>query len=231
MEQRSKKGATMRATKAKRRGRPSRLGREEIVAAALDIGLDRLTIRAVARRLGVGASSIYYHVEGIEQLLELAGDELLRSLSPEWDRDEWQAETRRAAFWLRNVFERSPGLAEQALRNPGWSRLVCRLNERACHALVDTGLDESDAWLAVRAVADFVEAFVAREQGFEARGYTDLEHVLRSASGECPTLCAAARQLGGLAQERRFEFGLECLLEGIRVRFDFASSRSEGLSR
>ena len=57
---------------------PSGLSREAVVAAALGLlgesGLDGLSMRALADRLGVKAASLYWHVRDKQQVLELRLD-------------------------------------------------------------------------------------------------------------------------------------------------------------
>src|SRR4051794_5335215 len=55
-------------------GRPPRISRALIAEAAHDIGLDEVTMRAVAERLGVGIASLYHHVDGRDDLLRLAAE-------------------------------------------------------------------------------------------------------------------------------------------------------------
>ena len=43
-----------------------------IVAAAHELGLERLTLRAVADHLGVSISALYHHVSSKEDLMRLA---------------------------------------------------------------------------------------------------------------------------------------------------------------
>lgn len=200
-----------------RRGRPPRITREDVVRAAFDLGIERLTMRSVAERLGVGVSSIYYHVEGIDELVDCVADELLRSLPrPNEGHDDWEGTLRGIAQALRQLFEGAPGLADRALTDAHWSRLVLRRNEDACRALVEAGFDEETAWLALRAIADFVEAFVVRQRAHHGAGRTDLEHAaLVGGRKEYPTLVAALGRLGTDPLERRFEFGLDCLLRGL----------------
>lgn len=62
------------ASPARRVGRPARVDREQIAQAAADIGLSELTMRAVADRLGVSVTSLYYHVRDREELRNLAAD-------------------------------------------------------------------------------------------------------------------------------------------------------------
>ena len=61
------------------RGRARGLSRQQIVRAALQIadreGLDALTMRRVAQRLGAGTMSLYWHVRNKDELIELMRDE------------------------------------------------------------------------------------------------------------------------------------------------------------
>lgn len=73
---------------------PQRLTRERIVEAAFEVldelGVDGLTVRALAARLGVKAPALYWHLESKQVLLDEMGtavarqiDEALRGLPPE----------------------------------------------------------------------------------------------------------------------------------------------------
>ena len=63
-------------------GRPKGLNRADIVQAALDLldekGIDAVTVRAVATRLGVKAPALYWHVENKQALLDEMGTEIQR---------------------------------------------------------------------------------------------------------------------------------------------------------
>ena len=54
-----------------KRGRPAQLSREQIVAAALGLDLETLTMRALAQRLGVTHSTLYGWVANRAELLDL----------------------------------------------------------------------------------------------------------------------------------------------------------------
>ena len=62
-------------------GRRTALTVDGIVAAAIEVldegGMAGLSMRRVAQRLGTGAASLYAHVSGREELLELVVDELV----------------------------------------------------------------------------------------------------------------------------------------------------------
>ncbi|WP_026360027.1 TetR/AcrR family transcriptional regulator [Amycolatopsis nigrescens] len=66
-------------------GRPARLSRDEIVSAALEFDVDTLTVRALARRLGVSHSALYRWVADRDELLDLISDTLLTRITPAED--------------------------------------------------------------------------------------------------------------------------------------------------
>lgn len=53
-------------------GRPSTMCREDILEAALNIGLDDLTMNGLAHHLNVGVSSIYYYFKNRKELIRAA---------------------------------------------------------------------------------------------------------------------------------------------------------------
>src|SRR5258708_11524452 len=66
----------------KPRGRPRQIDRERIVEAALDVGLESLTMRAVAERLGVHPSALNYHVSGRGELRRAVASSVFRLALP-----------------------------------------------------------------------------------------------------------------------------------------------------
>src|SRR5687768_7990550 len=74
------------------------LSLERIVATAIDLldaqGVDGLTMRRLADRLGSGAMSLYWHVGNKEQVFDLALDSVLeyRAGAPLDQSDDWREE-------------------------------------------------------------------------------------------------------------------------------------------
>lgn len=64
----------------KRLGRPPRVDRASIAEAALAIGLDRATVRSVAQQLGMSVPGLYHHVNGRDDLVQLAIEHSMRDL-------------------------------------------------------------------------------------------------------------------------------------------------------
>ena len=98
-------------------GRPARLDREMIARAAFEIGLDRVTMKAVADQLGVSVPGLYHHVEGRDDLMQLAAEySASRITLPEdhgqtWP--EWLLEWSRVSYL---AFLSQPELLVQSMR-------------------------------------------------------------------------------------------------------------------
>ncbi len=65
------------ATPAPRVGRPPRVSAEAIVEAAVELGLDRVTLKQVADRLGVAVATLYRHVRSRDELVRMAAFRLV----------------------------------------------------------------------------------------------------------------------------------------------------------
>ncbi|MBN9791409.1 MULTISPECIES: TetR/AcrR family transcriptional regulator [unclassified Pseudonocardia] len=63
---------TSGARAGNRPGPKPRLTREEIVEAAVEVGVDRLSVAAVADRLGVAPGTLYRYVDGLEEIAAAA---------------------------------------------------------------------------------------------------------------------------------------------------------------
>jgi AcrR family transcriptional regulator len=83
-------------------GRPARIDRTAIAEAVLEMGLDDISMKAVADHLGVSVAGLYHHVGNRRELLVLAAEHSLsRVATPEdigqhWD--DWLRE------WARHVY-------------------------------------------------------------------------------------------------------------------------------
>ena len=97
----------------KRPTRRTALTVEAIVAAAIELldeaGVAGLSMRRIADQLGTGAASLYAHVSGRDELLELVFDELVGQVPlPEPDPKIWREQVRQMARDLRRVLIVSP---------------------------------------------------------------------------------------------------------------------------
>jgi AcrR family transcriptional regulator len=82
-------------------GRPARIDRTAIAEAVLELGLDGISMKAVADHLGVSVAGLYHHVGNRRELLVLAAEHSLSNVGAPEDTgqhwDEWLRE------WARHV--------------------------------------------------------------------------------------------------------------------------------
>jgi AcrR family transcriptional regulator len=84
-------------------GRPARIELKSIVDAALQIGLDRVTMKAVAERLDVGIATLYQHVRNRDDLIRMGA--LRLSLSRRTPEDSNQHWAELATQYAKSLFE------------------------------------------------------------------------------------------------------------------------------
>ncbi|WP_095407028.1 TetR/AcrR family transcriptional regulator [Mycobacterium talmoniae] len=77
----------MQTVAARVGGRPPLIAVDDIVRAGRELGMRRLSVNAVAARLGVSATALYRHVEGRWELERLVGESLLAELDLRDDPD------------------------------------------------------------------------------------------------------------------------------------------------
>lgn len=110
-EPRKAPGRAAGAGRARRPGRPPRIDRAAIAAAAGEIPLDELTLRSVAERLGVSVPGLYHYVSGREDLIRLAAEQsALRLTMPVDHGQHWAVWFFEWAAYIRRAFVRDPEL-------------------------------------------------------------------------------------------------------------------------
>ena len=101
-------------TRAAGAAAPNRPGltRERVIAAAFELadegGVEALTMRSLAARLGVQAMSLYHHIRNKDDLLDAMADELASRIERPRPGGEWRAEMRRRALSMRALFRAHP---------------------------------------------------------------------------------------------------------------------------
>src|ERR1700753_2134503 len=93
------------------------LSPQQIVVAAVDIlregGLDAISMRSVAGRLGVTPPPVYSRIGNKDALIDAVAEHLLDDLAPELERDEvWPDYARR---WTRRLRARLTDAADSRL--------------------------------------------------------------------------------------------------------------------
>ena len=199
--------------------------REEVAAVALALvdeeGLEGLSMRRLAQRLGVGTMTLYGSFRSKEELLH-AVVEVAAGGGPPLPLDgDWRERLRAIARQWRRGLERHPALIELRLRRPIMTPAAFRGTEAGLQALLEAGFDAAGAARAFRTLFIYVFGYVAfsdHELTPELRGEVDA--ALRGLpTGEFPVLSASRDELAAtLAGDEQFEDGLDAILAGLAAR-------------
>jgi TetR/AcrR family tetracycline transcriptional repressor len=209
----------------RRRGRPARISREQIVRAARDAG-DQPRMTDVARALDVAPGALYHHVRDRDELLELVAAQVLEETAF----DDWAPAD--GAPWQQ--FVRAYGLAFRAaiLANPGALRYV-RLTttatagrleqvDRLVGTLRAAGFSLQDVSHTVQLVNLLVcgeawERALASREGDEPQ-LVEFERAVAERRGELANLGPLADPDARPDAESQFGFALDCLIAGLAAR-------------
>jgi AcrR family transcriptional regulator len=192
------------------RGRPPSLSESEIVAAALtliqNVGLENLSMRALARELSVPPMTIYNYVSSKEALRDLVVNHILREIRvPNADEGTWEERLRRLEREARRVLSRHPGVSAQ-LRDGGIAE-GARLAQGVLEIIRDGGFSPDAAVLCFATIYTFMT------------GQIDLDSMAAAINDHSPrsSLEGVAR-LTQFTRDELFEFGFDVLIAGLKLK-------------
>lgn len=220
------------------RGSRATLTHEQIAKAAVDLadaeGLEAVSMRKLAERLGVATMALYRYVNSKDELIELMTDAVADSTPPTADLSDWREVFREAARRRRETalahrwLPAAHALVPTAL-TPSRNRMV----ERMLGALDPLPLTGDQKMQVIRMLDAYArgaaDGEVNQRMMLERRGYGfdgDIRMLLRAnmqwvlRSGRYPRYEQLVR--AGLARvdaAAEFELGLEALLDGMAARF------------
>jgi len=199
--------------------RRRRLDRRQVVSAALDlldeVGLEGLTTRRLAERLGVRSPSLYWHVRDKEELLDLLADRIMSEVPVPAPDLPWRERLERLLTAGRRTLlahrDAARILAGRPPRGPHW----LEVGNAAVGALVDAGLPDRDAVDGVSLVVSYLMGF-ALEEAESAYGGGDYSEFLATLPPErFPRLTVMAGILSRPDADRQFGYGVRFLLDGL----------------
>ena len=215
------------------------LTRERVVAEALAVvntdGAQALSMRALARRLGVVPGALYRHVRNKEQLYDLILDAVLAEVDCRTDPAlPWIAQVATLTHRLRAVLESHPGIAALLKTRDPVSPASLALAEAFLAPLHAAGLSGHQAALAFRLIYDYTLGFAladpaspAEQRLRDSAARQQLHAFLRSLpASSFPTLAAHGTYAWADDREQRFTSGLDTLICGLQT-----AQRSPGASR
>lgn len=216
---------------ARRPGRPP-VPLERIVSTALQIvddeGVDALSMRTLAQRLGSGTATLYRHFDNRAALVahvvdrmfgavELNGDELLAM--------GWQQALRTVAHTMFEALARHRNAARLMVEEIPLGPNAMALREYCVAALLDSGFPPRLAAHAFATFSRYVLGFAMQVNGHGGGGQVDDAQVSAVFQSVDPALFPATVTVAGsmpVPIEDEFSFGLELLLSGLAVLCDDA---------
>lgn len=223
--------------------RAAALSRDEIVRVAIRVadaeGADAVTMRRIARELNAGTMSLYWHIVSKEELLDL----MLDTIQGDWENPEpsgdWRRDMHGVARTIRESLHEHPWMMDFIGGRPPVGPRSLRNVERALAYFDGLGVDMPVAIDISTTVGTYVMGAVLREVQ-ERNSETYMEQMLadltaaerEKAIGEFTARVQATGRYPHLAElmstgydpdaaetrDARFEFGLDCLLDGIAAR-------------
>jgi AcrR family transcriptional regulator len=213
-----------------RRGKS--LSREAVVGAAMGAadreGLAALSMRSVAKRLGVEAMSLYHHVANKEDMLDAMVDAVFAEFHAPRVAGDWVEEMCQRSRSARQVLKRHPwavGLMDSR-RNAGFETL--RHHDAVLGCLREAGFSLTLAGHAFALLDAHLYGFLVQELSLPFEGEQDLAELADAImtalpEGELPyfrefTLQHALQP--GYAFGNEFDVGLELIIEGLARRLE-----------
>ena len=217
---------------ARRRPKRQPLCQAQIVRAAIalldEAGLDELTMRRLAERLGVQAASLYRHVRDKDELLVLLGDEISGEIAAAPSSGTWQEQLAAMAWNVRRGLLAHRDAARLLAITPPFGPRRLRHIEWVLRVLRSAGLNAEQAARAAYHCNNFVTEFAADEARFAAfaagpgssrrKVFAEARRHFKSLPPEeYPNLVEMADALSEDDPDALFQFGLEMWMEGLEA--------------
>jgi AcrR family transcriptional regulator len=217
------------------------MSRERVLRAAIDFadsnGIDSLSMRKLARELGVEAMTLYYYVANKQDLLEGMADIVAAEIELPAENLNWRSAIRSRATSAHAVLVRHHWVTPLWMRvTIGPSRM--RYMNAALGVYRRAGLTPASTELAFHAVENHVVGYALQEVSFPLEA-DDLADAARGfletlPADDFPHLAEHVRQhlTHDEIERGSFEFGLEQLLDGIeRLRAEQVEGTPGGATR
>jgi AcrR family transcriptional regulator len=225
--------------------RRPQLTRERVVAEALAViaqdGVQALTMRALAARLGVVPGALYHHVRNKQQLHDLLLDGVLAEVDLHLDLSlGWTDQLKAVAHRLRQVLEDHPGVAGILKTRDPLGPHSLALAEAFLGPLQAAGFADRDAGLAFFLLVDYTIGFavagpptsVNEQRVRDPATRAQLHQFFRSLPPDrFPALVALGEHVWVDNRDQRFTAGLQVLVDGLAHARTSPSAQRPGADR
>ena len=201
------------------------LDRDRVARVALEMadrdGLDALTMRALAERLGVGTMTLYGYFPNKEELLDALVDRAVAGREPPAASGEWAEQLRAVVHWAREGVLEHPSIVELRVRRPVLRPDALRFSELIAGILLGAGFKAADAASAFRLLFTYTIGFAALSPAASTEADREEARAVLDAlpPAQFPALSEirdeASAAMGG---EDVFGYGLDRIIDGLEAQ-------------
>jgi AcrR family transcriptional regulator len=214
------------------RARRKPLSRERVLGAAIGLadaeGIEALSMRKLARELGVEAMSLYNHVANKDAILDGIVEVVAAEAELPAEGTEWKSAIRQSAIATRDMFVRHPWASRLWMSRQGGGTARLRRADWLLRTFREAGLSEELTFHAYHVVESHILGFTVQQLNFPYQG-AELEErasrfLARFPVDEFPDFAEHVQQHlePRVGDEGGFELGLDLILDGLERLRDSA---------
>ena len=212
-----------------------RIEPEAVVRAGLQIldeaGLEQVTLRQIASKLGVQAPALYWHFKDKSDIIEDMAQAILKEggfedLTVPTDPSAWSEWLTQTAHSLRRAMLSHREGARIVAGADFRSGAMVRLKTTSTQVLNGAGFDLLHASLASETVTNYVWGYVIEEQTMPPGSKADptsLRDSVRSRSQKNPEWKLIEEIMdhrNEMTDEEQFDWGLQVIIDGLKLSLD-----------
>lgn len=208
------------------------LNRDRVLDAAIELadqeGLDSLTMRALAARLGVKAMSLYNHVENKADIIDGMLDKVIGTVDLPDNEMEWKSAIRRTVIATKDVLISHPWAPGLWLSRQSDGQARLQLGDWMLRTLREAGLDRELIYHAYHILESHIVGSTMQAQSFPYRGEElagmARDFIAQLPASEYPDLVDHIKEHLGPreGQMSGFDFALDLILDGLERARDEA---------
>lgn len=210
----------------------TKITEQQIIDAGLNrlaqcVSLESLSLRQVARRLNVDVSTLYWHFENKQALLQAMANEIAQKIELPVDQPNWQAQLEQFFTNVFDTYVKYPHSAELMMNTVPSSLTRLKLIDYAIGILVDAGFSEQDSNRAMTSIDFLLTGLVidlSTENKFRHRVQDNQDDYLSRQIDQVHSLAKQAelthmqnsiKMRNQLTVRKQFEQGMRLIVRGM----------------